>query len=368
MNTTIKALSTVLMALSLFGCPADDAVEVVDPAVQDVACLGAPIPGAQLILGRTTGTPNTGSMQLPALTAVCLKVETNTASGDVYLDEAEVFHESEFKNKEQVLYRTLEGLESEQHLVTAEIRSTPEDHYMKVTAYYATPFGNIGPGIGSVDEALLLGQAYIDAHSSVPTFSSWEGAKAIRVTPLYSLDETLQAYEIDIANSEGDDAGYLVLEVDEMRPLLGAAWVEGPALSDLVAQKYQMEYEGSYEEGKSHRFLWADLGVMGLWVLGQDDTENVVQTCENYECPGLTFESQDRPIVDYEGLGLSQEEWLEKRQGLIDAILGKLLEAPFESGPLTPDSIVEQGFFGVSEENTNRYALGGQEQRQRRCA
>lgn len=359
MRSNLLNLASSFYLVALSGCVQQVALEpdldVEDPPnenpQQNMAECGLPIPGAELYLLRSKGAPNEAELEIPGLTSVCLKIETNAASATVSLDGSDVATPSDFHNEEQVVFHSVYGLAPDPHTISVRIAGKPDEHYIRVTAHYISGADALSesPAISSTDEALLVGQAYVDAHSDVPSFSNWIGATAIRATPLYSLDGPLEAFAIDIQGLMGVQAGYLVLEAHKLRPLLGAAKTEGSPLTELLAGRYKEEYGQELDESKEVTFLWADLAVMGLRVTTLNDEVRHLQTCEHYECPGVTFDGAMRPFVDYAELGLSEQKWIDERQSLIDLLFKMQADTEMNGASAGSNSTFIRGNSGAPE-------------------
>lgn len=286
-----------------------------------------PIPGAQLTVERTKGPPNTGTMTLPPFTAFCLQIDANAASASVELDEASVLGPADFKNSPLVETVEFKDLPAHEHTVAVKVAGKPGSHYVTVTAYYAEVGLANGPAIGTVDEALLVGQAYIDARAQVPMFAAWTDARAVRATPLATRDGGLEAFEVDLESSEGNDAGYVVLEAKAGRPLLGSAATEGPSLSEGLAAEYVATFGPLPPEGQ--QFLWFGAGLMALETTAADLSTQRVETCA--DC-GPSFKAAERPPVPYAELGLTLEQWVAQRQASVDELLAAFAKAQAKEG------------------------------------
>ncbi len=341
MNPSRKfSLSFVLASAGLLTSGAcdvpDDQVIAEDPGTCDV-----PIPGAELILVRTTGSPTTGSLELPALDSLCLMVESDASSAEVRLGDSLILGHSAFKNAPMARLLEIKDLDNDTHVLSAEISGKPGS-VITIRAYYKSGALAHTPAISSADEALLVGQAYIQAYAKEPMFTDWQGAKAVRATPLTTSDGLLEAFELDVENANGEEAGYLVLEASEMRPLLGSAATEGLSLTEGLVAQYEADYGTSPFEANGHVFLWAGTALMALEVVTDNDTR-VVQTCA--DC-GATFMSEDRPVVGLEELGLSTEQWIAARKDSLDDLLEGL------GTPLLPSEAVVPEIGGLQMPNS----------------
>ncbi|WP_437563317.1 S-layer homology domain-containing protein [Sorangium sp. So ce542] len=284
-----------------------------------------PIPGAELTLERTKGAPSTATLSLPALTSLCLVIDTNAASASVAFDDEDLMAPSEFKNHLQVRKIELGGLPVQRHVISAKLAGKPDEHYIKIKAFYRSGGLTTGSFASNADEAILLAQAYIQQHSEGSLFEGWRGGRAVRATPLATRDGGVTAFEVDVEDAEGGEAGYIVLESDELRPLLGSAATEGRSLTEELRGQYEAVYgEPPPADGAAYEFLWFGSSIMALEATLPDRSKRSVQTCDG--C-GASFNSHDRPAVPHGDLGLSPEQWIAQRRKDVREMLDLVREA-----------------------------------------
>lgn len=280
---------------------------------------GAPIPGAELTLVRTKGKPNSASFTLPALQSLCISVESDASSATVSLDAQSVLGPSDFKNKPLDWTFEYNDLSSDLHTVALSIAGKPGSE-ITVRAHYLVQGPADGVTLSTNDEAIIVGQAYIQAHADNALFAGWENAQATRATALRTRDGVLEGFEIDVESLEGVDAGYLVLEASALRPLLGAAATEGLSLTETLVEHYEATSGASLSEADDHVFLWGGVGMMALEVTANNQLF-IEETCETCGSPYL---SSKRPEVELWQIGLSANEWITLRQETLAEMLAIL--------------------------------------------
>lgn len=332
MNKTRSFFIPSLMPLTVVAIGACDASPAVVPKVDDpkeAPQLDVPEPGAcqgmvavangELTLTRTAGPPNAASLVLPNLSSLCITLESDASSASVDLNDATLWPQSFFKNTKQADATVVSDLGGGPNTLSATIQGKPGSS-LTVKAYYAhTPVDGSGPS--TPDEALVIGEAFIKYnHDHFSMFSRWNGAHAVKVTEIADIEGTVAAYELRVVGEGGGDAGYLVLERDPLRPILGSAALEGPALTDQLAAAYEEQYGTSPSDAPSHRFLWAGAAIVALEVGDGKDTKRV----ENCPMCRATYSSADRPDVQRSKMGFSDVEWTVERQAKVKRMLDYL--------------------------------------------
>lgn len=326
----LAGMSALIIALAGCNGTDNDSDQFAGSAVLGERC-GGQVPGATLRVTRQAGPPNSATIELPALSSVCLSIETNAASAKVLLDGARVVGPSFFKNRPIEMNVLVSELQPTVHDLTIEIAGR-RGSFVEVVVHYAAPPPDSRPQILTVDDAIVVGQALLQELGQFSLFDRWSTSIATQATPLFSEDGVHLAFEVQVAEANRSPAGYLVLEVDELRPLLSSGAPRGPSLSDQLRNDYLGMF--SQELPSDSIFLWSGAGS-GVMAVQTHDPEGVplrLSTCP--ECPA-DYRDERIPRVDLDIINVG--DWLDARRARIAALRDDLPVIGQQTDALTCD-------------------------------
>jgi hypothetical protein len=313
----LLTMDLVLAVVAVSGCDKKED----DPSPVVFAECTFPMKSEVFSLTRDGGVPEEFSTALPPVSELCIEIKTNASSCKASVDGERVLSPSHCKNEEITDSVILSDLASERHTFEAQLAGTPGD-YMDVAFFYRTSGLSVGSKISNADEAMLLAAAYMSKYGGTNDFfDPWKGATPSAVIPLKNTSGDTIAYEVDITGKSGD-AGYLVLEAQEGRPLLSMASTEGPSLSQALIEQYELRYgEAPHLEENTVQMLYqgAPYG-MGMRVTLPSDEQRLVENCPH--CFN-TYETLPASLIDEN----TAQQW---RSETIESLLTEYMKATAE--------------------------------------
>lgn len=170
----------------------------------------------------------------------------------------------------------------------------------------------------SEEEALDIGHGFL-MHSISEGEEAWASASVAEATPMYSSDNILQAFEVRVVDTEGEDSGYLIVESHELQGPVSEYSTSGVGYTQVLSERYEEEYGEALPSDKSQvRYLWAGFGHAAVEVsLKGGDIRRVVAHPELGE---ISFKFSDRAKINFTSGGITEEEWREETAQFIDTL------------------------------------------------